>query len=265
MVGAGLPLDVLVAMQRLGIVAGHSRAFADTLRHAATVACTDDPVLMLGASGTGKTTLAKLLHATGPRPSAPFVYLNLPAVPAALLTSVLHGDRYGATCKAAGGIETARDGTILFLEIGGLGAAAWRIVLDFLRNRAYWHTVRHRPATSAARIVLCAYPAGSDAEHATNVARARELIDAVRTTLISLPTLAERRDDIASLAQHMVRGAVARRRLARVRLAASALAALEAAEWPGNVRQLEDAVEAAAVRADDIGAPEIRPEHLSLR
>jgi Nif-specific regulatory protein len=249
---------------RLVDVVGRSEALASALRQAALVAPVDVNVLLTGDSGTGKNQLARVIHDNGPRAAGPFVELNCAALPETLIESELFGSRRGAHSTAQRSVEgkvaAAEGGTLFLDEIGEIPLVAQAKLLQLLQSKEYYPLGGTQPVRADVRLIAAT---NSDLAEAVRARSFREdLFYRLQILPIRLPSLAERREDIRDLARHFCSGAVARHRLAQLELSPGALLALEAAEWPGNVRQLAHAIEAAAIRAAGEGARRVERRHV---
>ena len=245
-------------------IAGRSRALADVFRQLALVAPLDVTVLLLGASGAGKTTLARALHASGPRASAPFVELSCAALPDALIESELFGAERGAHSTAdraiLGKVEAAEGGTLFLDEIGELPLASQAKLLSLLQSRTYYRLGGSAPRTADVRVIAATHV---DLEAAVKRRAFREdLYDRLAVVPVVIPSLEARRDDVVAIAEAALADAARRHRLPALSLSGAARAALEASEWPGNVRQLANAGEAALIRAAGEGATAIARRHV---
>jgi Nif-specific regulatory protein len=249
---------------RLVGVVGRSEALANALRQAALVAPVDVNVLLTGESGTGKNQLARVIHDNGPRAAGPFVELNCAALPETLIESELFGSRRGAHSTAQRPVEgkvAAGEGGTLFLdEIGEIPLVAQAKLLQLLQSKQYYPLGGSQPVRADVRVISAT---NSDLEEAVRARRFREdLFYRLQILPIRLPSLAERREDIPDLARHLCSSAFDRHALARLELSPGALRALEAAEWPGNVRQLAHAIEAAVIRAAGEAARWVERRHV---
>lgn len=226
-------------------IVSRSARMADLLAEARMVARSDASVLLRGDSGSGKEMLARAIHRASARAARPFIAVNCGAIPEALLESELFGHVKGAFTDAVtdrkGLFQAADGGTLLLDEIGDMPPALQVKLLRVLQERAV------RPVGSSiskpvdVRIVSATH---RDLEAAMAAGQFREdLYYRLNVVTLTLPTLAERREDIPLLANHFLDKLAAKygRRLSG--FAPEALKALIAAPWPGNVRQLYNVVE----------------------
>lgn len=243
---------------------GRSQALASLLRDVALVSPLEVSVLLTGESGTGKSHVARLIHENGPRASQPFVELNCGAIPDGLVESELFGALAGshstATRAATGKVQAAERGTLFLDEVGELSAAAQVKLLQLLQSGVFYTLGASEPSQADVRIVAAT---NSDLQAAVAAGSFREdLYYRLHVLPVRVPSLAERRDDVSELASHFCEQASGRHRLPHLELSIRALRALENAEWPGHVRQLEHAVEAAVIRASGAGASSVEASHL---
>ncbi|MCE1242616.1 sigma 54-interacting transcriptional regulator [Oryzomicrobium sp.] len=228
---------------REGIIAV-GPAMRTVLERAELVAATDAPVLVLGASGSGKEVLAQAIHRAGPRAARPFVAINCAAIPEHLLESELFGHRKGAFTGAAydhkGLFQQAEGGTVFLDEIGDMPLILQAKLLRVLQEREV------RPVGAAASVpvdVRVISATHRNLEQAIAEGRFREdLYYRLNVVSLVLPLLSERREDIPALARHFLQQAAQRYGRPVSGFAPEALELLVAAPWPGNVRQLQNAV-----------------------
>ncbi len=229
---------------RADIVSRSSR-MADLLAEARMVAQGDASALLRGASGTGKELLAQAIHRASPRAKRPFVAVNCGAIPEALLESELFGHMKGAFTDAHAnhkGLFQAADGGTLFLdEIGDMPPALQVKLLRVLQEKAVRPLGSSQSIPVDVRIVSATH---RDLEAAMSQGQFREdLYYRLNVVTLQLPTLEERREDIALLANHFLSTLAAKYSKRLSGFAPEALKALTMASWPGNVRQLYNVVE----------------------
>jgi Nif-specific regulatory protein len=249
---------------RLDRVIGRSEALAVLLRQVALIAPLDVSVLLTGQSGTGKTQIARVIHDNSPRAGQPFVEVNCAALPEALFENELFGSLPGghstATRRMLGKVASAEHGTLLLDEVGDLSLPVQAKLLHLLQSKQYYPLGASTPLEADVRIIAAT---NADLETAVAERRFREdLFYRLQVLPLRVPTLAERRSDVAELAAFFCTQACDDHGLPRVTLSREAIRAVEAAEWPGNVRQLAHAVEAAAIRAAGEGVARIERRHL---
>src|SRR6185369_9371459 len=159
-----------------------------------------------------------------------------------------------------GKVAAAEHGTLFLDEIGDLSLAAQAKLLHLLHAKQYYPLGATRPVRADVRVIAAT---NIDLSHAVAARQFREdLLYRLQVLPVRVPTLAERREDLAELAAYFCAVASERHGLPRLGLSVGARRAAESAEWPGNVRQLAHAVEAAMIRAAGEGASQIEPRHL---
>lgn len=230
-------------------IVGRHPTLRAALRLLRKVAPTDSTVLLTGSSGTGKELFARTLHGLSPRAENPFVAVNCAAIPETLMENELFGHEKGAFTGAgrrqAGRFELAADGTLFLDEIGELDLSVQGKVLRVLEERTFERVGGGRSLRSRARVV-----AATNRDLAEMVAEGsfrQDLFYRLDVFPIELPALAERRSDIALLAQHLTRQIAERHGRPAPKLTSGALEALGRAPWPGNVRQLANLLERAII------------------
>ena len=237
---------------------GRSPAMQAVYRVIARVVGTDLTVLIMGESGTGKELVARALHDLGPRRAAPFVAINMAAIPRELIEAELFGYERGAFTGAAqrtaGRFEQAAGGTLFLDEIGDMPLEAQTRLLRVLQQGEFNPVGALRPVRADVRIV-----AATNRDLAGQVAQGafrEDLFYRLNVVPIALPPLRERRDDVALLARHFLDDAAAQG-LPRRHLDPAAADALTLHDWPGNVRELENLMRRLAVLSrDEVICPE---------
>lgn len=245
-------------------VVGTSPALAALLREVSLIAPLDVTVLLTGESGTGKSLVARVIHESGARAGKPMVELNCAALPETLVESELFGARAGshstATHAMVGKVAAAEGGTLLLDEIAELPWPAQAKLLQLLQTKQYYPLGASQPETADVRLIAAT---NSDLESAVNESVFRaDLYYRLAVLPLRVPALAERRSDLSAIARHFCATACERDGLPRLDLSSAAVRAVEAAEWPGNVRQLEHVIEGGAIRAAGSGACQIERQHL---
>ena len=226
-------------------IVSRSARMTDVLSEAFMVAQSDASVLLLGDSGSGKELLAQAIHRASPRASKPFVAVNCGAIPEALLESELFGHVKGAFTDAVsnhkGLFQAADGGTLLLDEIGDMPPALQVKLLRVLQERAVRPVGSSQSIQINVRIISATH---RDLEAAMAAGQFREdLYYRLNVVTLLLPTLAERREDIALLANHFLDKLAHKYDKRLSGFAPEALKALTTAAWPGNVRQLYNVVE----------------------
>jgi DNA-binding NtrC family response regulator len=245
-------------------VIGESRLMRTVLEQVRAVADSDASVLLLGESGTGKELVARALHWSSGRRAGPFVPVNCAAVPEGLLESELFGHEKGAFTgadrKRAGLFAAANGGTLFLDEVGDLALATQVKLLRAIQDKAV------RPVGGSEDIQLdlrLVTATNRDLSALVQEGRFREdLYYRLAVIPIRLPALRERPEDIPLLAQHFLREAATRLGKRLTGFAPDAQEWLRGHRWAGNVRELENVIERAAVLAGDntVTAADVRTE-----
>ena len=244
-----------------GII-GQSPAMRAVFETIGKVASSRATVVIEGESGTGKELVARAIHQKSKRRAFPFVSVHCSAIPTELLEGELFGHEKGAFTGAIrqqkGKFELADRGTILFDEIGTLDSRAQVDLLRVLQEREFMRIGGSEYIRTDARVIAAT---NESLRKLVEVGRIREdFYYRLNVVKIQLPPLRERREDIPLLANHLIEKHSHREGLTPPVLASDALEVLSRAPLPGNVRELENALERAIVmgngreiRAEDLG------------
>jgi two-component system response regulator HydG len=238
------------ATARAGALVGESAAMKALMQNIAQVALSSAPVLIVGESGTGKERVARAIHAAGPRHAHAFVAVNMAAIPEQLIESELFGHSRGAytgaTQPRAGLFAEAEGGTLLLDEIGDMPKLLQPKILRILQSGEIRPVGSDRTRHVDVRIIAATH---RDLDAMIRDDQFRDdLRYRLNTLVLRVPPLRERPEDIAPLARQFLLEARARTPSSRVTsITDEALALLQKAPWPGNIRELESAVERAVV------------------
>jgi two-component system nitrogen regulation response regulator GlnG len=240
---------------------GRSPPMQEVYRIIARVVSNDLTVLVSGESGTGKELVARAIHDLGRRRQAPFVAINMAAIPRELIEAELFGHERGAftgaATRTAGRFEQAAGGTLFLDEIGDMPVEAQTRLLRVLQSGEFNTVGGARAIRADVRIVAAT---NRDLQQAVASGAFREdLYYRLNVVPVPLPALRERRQDIAMLARHFLDRA-AEDGLPRKALDEEAVELLESHDWPGNVRELQNMMRRFAALSRDavIGAAEVR-------
>ncbi len=220
------------------------REVVETLHLIAPRRCT---VLITGPTGSGKELAARAVHRGSPRASRPFVAVNCGAVPAHLMESEFFGHVRGAFTGAAanriGRFEQAHTGTLFLDEVGELPLEMQSKLLRALQEREFQRVGSSETVSVDVRVVAAT---NCDLRRMVQRGEFREdLYYRLNVVPLPLPSLAERSEDLPALAEHLLGRICDREQVRRKRVSHEALSRLMSYSWPGNVRQLENAVESA--------------------
>ena len=213
------------------------------------VAESNSIVLIHGATGTGKELFARAIHNNSPKRNGPFVALNCGAMPDTLIESELFGYKAGAFTDAKkdkpGRFALAQDGTIFLDEIGDISPAVQTRLLRVLQEKCYEPLGSTKPATTNARVIVATH---RDLAQLVQEGGFREdLYYRINVIKLSLPPLRERKEDIPLLVNHFIEHFNSTTGKDIVGLSQEAMAALMMWDWPGSIRELENAIEHAFV------------------
>jgi len=251
--GSTPALDIEDAGEALPLI-GRSPPMQDVYRIIARVVANDLTVLILGESGTGKELVARAIHDLGRRKDAPFVAVNMAAIPRELIESELFGHERGAftgaQARTAGRFEQAQGGTLFLDEIGDMPMEAQTRLLRVLQTGEFSTVGGARTIRADVRIIAATHK-NLQAMIAENQFR-EDLFYRLNVVPMTLPALRQRTDDIGLLARHFLDKA-AQDGLPRRRLDTDAIERLTQHDWPGNVRELENLMRRlAALTPEDV-------------
>jgi two-component system, NtrC family, response regulator AtoC len=246
-------LNAEVAEGDKEFIAGPSKATREVLDLVRKVARLPATVLILGESGTGKELLARMLHREAGDVSAPFVAVNLAAIPKELVESTLFGHEKGAFTGAIrqqiGKFELASGGTLFLDEIGDLRLELQAKLLRALQENEIERVGGTHPIKTNFRLIAAT---NVDLERAVREARFRDdLYFRLRIIPIRMPALRERIEDVPELANFFLNRYSLRFRKHMDGIAETAIATLKNYWWPGNIRELENVIERLVAISDN--------------
>ncbi|PHR79963.1 MAG: nitrogen regulation protein NR(I) [Colwellia sp.] len=221
---------------------GEAPAMQEVFRAIGRLSRSSISVLINGESGTGKELVAHALHSHSPRTKAPFIPLNMAAIPKDLIESELFGHEKGAFTGAnavrQGRFEQAHGGTLFLDEIGDMPLEIQTRLLRVLSDGQFYRVGGHSPVQVDVRIIAATH---QNLEDRVNNGEFREdLFHRLNVIRIHLPSLRERKEDIAQLSQHFLKQAANELSVEPKAISKKAAAFLQNCQWPGNVRQLEN-------------------------
>jgi NtrC-family two-component system response regulator AlgB len=226
----------------------------------------DVPVLLQGENGTGKSVFARRIHDQSARAAEPFVVVNCPTLSEELLASELFGHARGAFTGAVkdqpGRVEAAEGGTLFLDEIGEMPPPLQAKLLRFLQDKQFERIGETTTRQADVRIVAAT---NRDLPSDVRSGRFREdLLYRLNTFELTVPPLRERREDIIPLARRFAAFFARATQRRSLELTGEAEAALLRYDWPGNIRELRNAIERAAILApgQQLG-PELLPERIA--
>jgi DNA-binding NtrC family response regulator len=223
----------------------HDPASQHVLEMARKVAETSTTILITGESGTGKDQLARLIHELGPRRDAPYLKIDCASLPQELVESELFGHERGAFTGAVerklGRLEMAGAGSIVLDEVAALSTSIQAKLLRVLEERSFERLGGTETLAIEARLIALT---NADLQRAVTARRFREdLYFRLSVLAIHVPALRERRADIVPLSEHMLARLAAVHGRDGASLSEAARSALERYDWPGNIRELKNAIE----------------------
>ncbi len=248
-------------------IVGKAPAMQEVFRAIGRLSQSNITVLINGESGTGKELVARALHQHSPRSAAPFIALNMAAIPKDLMESELFGHQKGAFTGAEteriGRFEQANGGTLFLDEIGDMPADTQTRLLRVLANGEFYRLGGVEPIKVNVRIIAATH---QNLEHLVKAGRFREdLFHRLNVIRINLPKLAERNEDIPKLANYFLQESAKELGVETKILHADAAAYLSMLPWPGNVRQLENVCRWLTVMASsrEVYVSDLPPELLN--
>jgi DNA-binding NtrC family response regulator len=246
------------------LLIGESAALHEVRRLIDRVGPTKATVSITGESGSGKELVARSLHLRSPRVEAPFIKINCAAIPQSLLESELFGHEKGAFTGAAsrkpGRFELADGGTLFLDEIGEMPLSAQPKLLRAIQEGRFYRVGGTRTVEVDVRLIAAT---NRDLHVEVREGRFREdLFYRLNVVPIRVPALRERAEDIPVLAELFMRRFGRKQKKRMIGITDEAVAALRAHVWPGNIRELENAIERALLLSDGewIGAADLPPE-----
>ncbi len=235
-----------------GQLIGESMAMQKVMTMVQKVAVTDANVLILGENGTGKELIARAIHKSSHRAEEVFISVDLGAISETLFESELFGYKKGAFTDAkedrAGRFEAASKGTIFLDEIGNLSLSLQSKLLSVIQNRTVIRLGSNKETPIDVRLI-CA--TNMPLHQMVKEGKFRQdLMYRINTVEINLPPLRERIGDITLLVEHFLQVYCKKYKLTNKRLSPNTLRRLEKHNWPGNIRELQHAVERAVIMSE---------------
>ncbi len=244
--------DEILAGAKFEEIVGSSEPLEHALSHVTRVAPTDSTVLVTGESGTGKELIARAIHKRSRRADKPFIRINCAAIPQSLIASELFGHEKGAftgaTERRLGRFELANGGTIFLDEIGDIPSDAQIVLLRVLQEREFERVGGVRTVSVDVRVVAAT---NRDLKPAVEAGKFRlDLFYRLNVFPVHVPSLRERKDDIPLLAKYFVER-YARSTGKKIKnIDRKTLELLQAYDWPGNIRELQNVIERAVILCD---------------
>ena len=247
-------------------IVGESPALKRVLEQSRTVARSDATVLILGSTGTGKELVARSIHHTSSRKNGPFVKLNCAAIPVGLLESELFGHEKGAYTGAVnqktGRLELANHGTLFLDEIGELPLELQPKLLRVLQEQEFERLGGNRTIRVNIRLL-----AATNRDLSTSLAQKKfrpDLYYRLNVFPIVMPSLGERGGDIPLLVRYFTQKFAGRMNKTIETIPVEVMNALEARDWPGNIRELENLIERSVILSEgpvlEVPLAELRPQ-----
>ncbi len=223
-------------------ILGQAPAMQEVFRAIGRLSQSNVTVLITGESGSGKEVVARALHKHSARRNAPFIALNMAAIPRDLLESELFGHERGAFTGAQamrrGRFEQAEGGTLFLDEIGDMPAELQTRLLRVLSDGFYYRVGGHQPIKADVRVIAATHQ--NLDERVRQGSFREDLYHRLNVIRLRLPPLRERREDIQPLARHFLAKSARELGVEPKRLSPEALAFIQQLPFPGNVRQIEN-------------------------
>lgn len=233
-------------------IVGGSSALREVLQQVSLVAPTDATVLILGETGTGKELIARAIHRQSGRASRPFIRVNCAAIPPTLIASELFGHEKGAFTGALqrrlGRFEAAHGGTIFLDEIGELPMETQIALLRVLQEREFERIGSSQPISVDVRIIAAT---NRDLKAAVDDGTfRRDMFYRLSVFPIHVPGLRERIEDMPQLVEHLIERYASKvgKKFSVIKM--STIETLQAYDWPGNIRELQNVIERAVILCD---------------
>ena len=233
-------------------IVGSSPALQAVLSRVAKVAPTDSTVLITGETGTGKELIARAIHKRSQRSSRAFVSVNCAAIPRDLIASELFGHEKGAftgaTQRRMGRFESADGGTIFLDEVGELPAETQIALLRVLQEREFQRVGGNESLKTDVRVVAAT---NRDLQAAISEGKFRDdLFYRLNVFPIEVPPLRERKEDIPLLVEYFVGRYASQAGKKITGLSKRSMELLQAYQWPGNIRELQNVIERSVIISD---------------
>lgn len=257
----------LASQDNFGMI-GESNAMKLVREKIKKVSCTDANVLILGENGTGKELVAKAIHHLSYRSDFPFVKIDLGAIPHQLFEAELFGAKKGAytglTADKLGRIVLADKGSLFLDELGNLELTIQSKLLSALQNREVTRLGDVKSEKFDVRLISATNQPLSNLLDETIFRQ--DLLYRINTIEIELPPLRDRQEDIPILLEHFTRNFERKYHRGSLKLSKDAVRAAKKYDWPGNIRELEHAVERAVVLCENntIKTKDLVPDKPSL-
>jgi formate hydrogenlyase transcriptional activator len=233
-------------------IVGQSPLLQSLLQQVRLVAPTDSTVLILGKTGTGKELIARAIHRLSNRSSRPFIRVNCAAIPPSLIASELFGHERGAFTGALqrrqGRFEAANGGTIFLDEIGELPMETQITLLRVIQEREFERVGSSQPISVDVRIIA-ATNRDLQAAVADRTFRS-DMFYRLNVFPIHVPALRERLEDMPLLVEHLIKHFSSRVGKAFRTIKMNTIEILQAYDWPGNIRELQNVIERSVILAE---------------